>query len=128
MSDDWEDWENDDFTIPVLNIPNEEQLKQIKERKLVEESDNVLSKELFSNGIDNEYKILNSAATIEKQTQFTEKKALSKKISNKELNELKQKEFSKKIKEIKKNKQKAKETFGEIDDYDEYADYEDMFY
>lgn len=128
MSDDWEDWENDDFTIPVLNIPNEEQLKQIKERKLVEESDNALSKELFSNGIDNEYKILNSAATIEKQTQFTEKKVLSKKISNKELNELKQKEFSKKIKEIKKNKQKAKETFGEIDDYDEYADYEDMFY
>ena len=128
MSDDWEDWENDDFTIPVLNIPNEEQLKQIKERKLVEESDNILSKELFSNGIDNEYKILNSAATIEKQTQFTEKKVLSKKISNKELNELKQKEFSKKIKEIKKNKQKAKETFGEIDDYDEYADYEDMLY
>ena len=128
MSDDWEDWENDDFTIPVLNIPNEEQLKQIKERKLVEESDNALSKELFSNGIDNEYKILNSAATIEKQTQFTEKKVLSKKISNKELNELKQKEFSKKIKEIKKNKQKAKETFGEIDDYDEYADYEDMLY
>ena len=128
MSDDWEDWENDDFTIPVLNIPNEEQLKQIKERKLVEESDNALSKELFSNGIDNEYKILNSSETIEKQTQFTEKKASIKKISNKELNELKQKEFSKKIKEIKKNKQKAKETFGEIDDYDEYADYEDMFY
>ena len=128
MSDDWEDWENDDFTIPVLNIPNEEQLKQIKERKLVEESDNALSKELFSNGIDNEYKILNSSETIEKQTQFTEKKASIKKISNKELNELKQKEFSKKIKEIKKNKQKAKETFGEIDDYDEYANYEDMFY
>ena len=46
--DDLDDWEieNENET-PVLNVTNKKHLKQMEERKLVEESDNVLTKELF---------------------------------------------------------------------------------
>ena len=69
MSDDWED---QDLTIPVLSVQNEEQLKRLDERKLVEESDNALTKSLFSNEED----ILKKDLEIKKQKHtFTEKKA-----------------------------------------------------
>ena len=78
MSDDWEDWENEDFIIPVLSIPNEEQLKRLDERKLVEESDNALARELFSKDeedlVYDELKKLEEK-TISKQLPITEKKA-----------------------------------------------------
>ena len=124
MSDIWEDWENEDFVIPVLNVPNEKQLNLIKERKLVEESDNNLAKDLFAiNKQDLVYEDLN---------QSTEKKAPKNKtnISNRQLNEEKQKNLSKVIKEKKVNKQREKELFGEPegDEYDEYIKYEDKFH
>ena len=66
MSDDWEDWENEDFIIPVLSIPNEEQLKRLDERKLVEESDNALARELFSK--DEEDLVYDELKKLEEKT------------------------------------------------------------
>lgn len=131
MSDDWEDWENQDFVIPVLSVQNEEQLKRLEERKLVEESDNALSRALFSDEEDlvhHELKKLEEKTTI-KQLHSTEKKAPKKVPTNKQKeNELRQKEISKKNKEEKAKKLREKEVFGEADEDDEYARYEDMFY
>ena len=39
MSDSWEDWENDDFEVPVLNVPTMEQFKRLQEQKLIEDSE-----------------------------------------------------------------------------------------
>ena len=132
MTDNWEDWETEDLTIPVLNVQNEEQLKQLKERKLVEESDNALTKNLFSN--EDEDLVYEELKKLEfknkvKPLQTTEKKAPKKVTSDKQKeNEQKQKEMSKKIKEEKSYKNKLKETFGEAEEDDEYSKYEDMFY
>lgn len=41
-----EDWEDSDFVIPI--IKSKEQLKKLEERKLMEESNNKLIKDLFS--------------------------------------------------------------------------------
>jgi hypothetical protein len=130
MSDDWEDWENNDYTIPVLN---EEQLKRLQERKLVEDSDNVITKDLFSNDDDEDLvyedlkKLEENKVIIVKQIKV-EKEKPKNKINNQKINEEKQKELSKKNKEEKANKKKAKEIFGEAEYDDEYAKYEEQFY
>lgn len=132
MSDNWEDWENQDFTIPVLSVPNEEHLKRLEERKLVEESDNALAKELFSN--DEEDLVYEDLKKLEVKKDInplplTEKKAPNKNIPDKQKeNEEKQKELSKKIKEDKLKKQRERELYGEAEEDDEYAKYEDQFY
>jgi hypothetical protein len=41
------DWENEEPIVPVLHIRTEQQIKQLEERKLVEESDNALIRNLF---------------------------------------------------------------------------------
>lgn len=139
MSDNWEDWENEEFSVPFLNVPNQEQLKLFEERKLVEESDNALTKQLFSNEEDLAYEELRKM-----EENKMEEKNMGKKVNvkptekkknlpinnNKQKeNEKKQKEMSKKIKEEKIIKQKVSETFGEAEEaYDKYAEYEDMFY
>lgn len=134
MSDDWEDWENPDFVIPVLSLQNEEQLKQLKERKLVEESDNDLTKSLFSNKEENlayEY-LKNIEQKNMKPISITQKKELTQNPYNKnkqnKQNEQKQKEYSKKIKEEKFKKMKEKEIFGEAEEDKKYSKYENMFY
>ena len=128
MTDNWEDWESDDFTLPVLNVPNQEQLKRFEERKLVEESDNKLTNDLFSN---EKYDLLHKEVnkTTDKPLPRAEKKAPNKSLVNKQLeNEKKQKELSKKNKEEKKKREKAAELFGEAEEDDKYSEYEDMFY
>jgi len=128
MSDNWEDWENQDFVIPVLNVPNEEQLKRLEERKLVEESDNALTKDLFSNEEDLALKQVEIKISV-KPLPKAEKKAPNKNIPNKQKeNEQKQKELSKKNKEDKLRKQRERELYGEANEDDEYAKYEEMFY
>jgi hypothetical protein len=146
MSDNWEDWENEDFIIPVLSVPNEEQLKRLEERKLVEESDNALARELFSNDEEDlvyeELKKLEEKI-ISKKFQSTEKQAPIKNASGKQKenelkqkenelkqkeNELKQKEFSKKNKEDKLRKEREKELYGKAEEDEEYSKYEDKFY
>ena len=135
MSDNWEDWEIDELIVPVLNVPNEEQLKLFEERKLVEESDNALTKQLFSNEEEDlAYEELRKMEEkkMEKNVNVkpTEKKKNLPINNNKQKeNEKKQKEMSKKIKEEKIMKQKVRETFGEAEEeYDKYVEYEDMFY
>ena len=128
MSDNWEDWESEDFTIPVLNVQNEEQLKRLEERKLVEESDNALTNLLFLNEEEDlclkqvEYKIL--VKPLPKSEKEIKKNVFSKQKEN----EQKQKELSKKIKEEKLQKKKEKEIFGEAEEDEKYSKYEDMFY
>lgn len=123
MSDDWEDWENNDFTVPVLN---QEQSKRLAERKLVEECDNVLTRDLFSK--DNKDLIVKQNQIINKNIINTVKKTPKKNAFNKQKeNEEKQKELSKKNKDDKLRRERAREIFGEAED-DEYSKYEDMFY
>lgn len=127
MNENWEheDWEDDEFVVPVLNTSNQEQLKKLEERRLQEESDYLVAKDLFSN----------EEATIDKfdaeknisKLQITEKKKLIKKNFN---NEAKQKEASRKIREEKAKKEKEIDTYGEndyCDKYDEYLEFEDKF-
>jgi hypothetical protein len=122
MTDNWEDWEADNFILPVLQ---EKQLKQLEERRLVEESDYALSRQLFTNEEQN---------SLEKQEIFTpplkaEKVATKRTLLNKQLeNEKRQKEISKKNKEDKIRNQKASELYGESEEDLKYQEYEDMFY
>lgn len=137
MSDSWEDWENDDYEIPVLNVPTAEQLKRIEEQRLIEEADIELAKDLIGNNKKDEDEDL-VYAELKQPTKFTQipnnsialmKKNKPKKTNQKQKeNEQKQKELSKKLKEEKIKKEKAIEMFGEAEEDDEYADYEDKFY
>lgn len=121
MTDDWEDWENENFSVPIFNSsPNAEQLRIIAERKLIEESDAALTKDLFN---DQEEKI-----DEKKEINIQNKKIKPiKKVSNKELNEKRQKELSRKIKDLKNKKQKEIELYGASENDDEYAEYETKF-
>ena len=127
-----DDWENQDFVIPVLSVRNEEQLKRLEERKLVEESDNSLTRPLFSGEEDDllrEEFTRNETRSIVKPIRKTEKKSPNKNVPNKQKeNEEKQKELSKKIKEDKLKKKREREIYGEAEEDDEYAKYEDQFY
>ena len=127
MNENWEDdnWEDDDFIVPIVN--SSLQLKKLEERRLQEESDYIVAKDLFSN----EEKNITQVAPQKHITkiQITEKKVFIKRnnISN---NEAKQKKASQKIKETKEKKTKEIETYGEndyCDEYEEYLDYEDKF-
>ena len=46
MSDNWVDWECEDNQASA--VPSAERIKQLQERKLIEESDNALTRELFN--------------------------------------------------------------------------------
>ena len=118
--EDWEDWENDDF-IPLLPSKTSEQLKALEEKRLIEESETALAKDLFSN----EKTKLFEEKTINQPITQKKKKNL---VNNNKMNELKQKEVSMRNKEAKKKKQKHIEAFGENDYYDEYGDFEDKIY
>ena len=48
MSDNWEDWECEDNQASA--VPSAERIKQLRERKLIEEADNALTRELFAIG------------------------------------------------------------------------------
>lgn len=128
MEDDWEDWENENYSIPILNS---EQLKRLEERKLVEESDNKIAKQLFGHEDEDEEEDI----SLQNQTQTLNNDKLLKPIRNKRSvinkqkeNEEKMKEKSKKIKEEKEKKQNEKELFGEAEDYDEYDEFAEKFY
>ena len=118
MSDNWDDWDCDNYEVTVLSI---EQSKRIEERKLVEESDNKIANELF--GFETNEK-QNSIANINKFKPIREKRNH---ISNQKENELKQTELSKKNREIKIKQEKQIELYGKAED-DEYHYYTDKFY
>ncbi len=124
MSD---DWNCDNYIIPVLNVENIEQLKRLEERKLVEESDNALMNELFDNtNTKNEtYETIKNIKNININIEKIKNKK-EKTVSNQQENELKQKEFSQKLKNKKEAMKKHSDTFGEFI-YDEYDFYVDKF-
>ena len=128
MTDSWEDWEDQDYSIPVLNIPNEEQLKRLEERRLVEESDNALTKDLFEEDLVYEDLKQSEKIIVSKPLSSTEKKAPKKNEVNKQkANEQKQKEVSKANKLLKEMKQRERDIFGEAEEDDEYAEYNDKY-
>jgi hypothetical protein len=103
MSDGWEDWEDSE------NIPlNEEQLKMLEERKLVEESDKSLARDLCKNNKEHDLEKMKSKNVIIEK---------SNKINNQKINEDKMKELSEKNKANKGEKELFRE-----------EEYEDKFY
>lgn len=120
INDSWEDWEVENLVIPVLHVPNKEQIKRLEERKKIEESEIALMKDMFNNS-NNSNSISNNKETIET-------KKIIPKISKQKENELKQKDFSIKLKQKKEQDKKQAELYGECthdkyDDYDEYEKY-----
>jgi len=121
MEDDWEDWENKD--VPII-FPNEEQIKRINEQKLIEESDAILTKTLFSN----EEPLKLDKYDCQQKTVTNIVLTNEKKHSKQKQNEEKQKLLAKKIKEIKEKKEKERELFGEATEDNEYDKFEDMLH
>ena len=140
--DDWDDWENTEIILPTINVLNQEQLKRIEERKLIEEADTELARELFSNvtsyqknNVKNENAKTPENAKISQEEDITKTKqnieSKIKKIKNKLDNDLTQKENSKKIREEKLKKQKEIELYGETEEmyeYDEYDEYDGLYH
>jgi thymidylate synthase len=116
MTDSWEDWEGENIVIPVLHVPNKEQIKRLEERKLIEESEIALMKDFFDNNSNT------NSNTNNKET--TENKKNTPKTSKQKENELKQKELSEKIRKKKEKEKKHSDVFGEVihDKYDKYDD------
>ncbi len=135
--DSWEDWETEEVeVIFVDDKTKEEQSKRLEERKLVEESDNALTNELFTDGqtklIDNFVDDKKRPTEEDKHkmdfnTNKTNKTNNTNKTNKQSENEQKQKEASKASKMLKAMKQREREVFGEPEEDDEYADY-DVYY
>jgi hypothetical protein len=126
--DDWDDWENAEFTIPTINVLNQEQLKRIEERKLIEEADTELAKELFSDATSHK-KNVEIQKNIEIQSQHHNKLEKKSKNVNKQIeNELKHQEISKKIREAKFKKQREIELYGEPEENYEYDEYDSLYH
>lgn len=122
MCDNWEDWESDDYVVPILSIPTAEKLTRLEEQKMIEDSDIELARDLI------DYKKINQIINIA-NTYVNDIPVVKKEKSKKQKeNEEKQKCLSKKLKEEKTKREKAKEIFGEADEDNEYKEYEDMFY
>lgn len=123
--DNWDNWDNldnlDNYIVPVLH---EQQIKILKERKLVEESDNALTKDLFSN---DENKIIQDSKKINQPLQNIQNAQKVKLVSNQHQNKLKQRDISRIIKEHKIIKERERELYGENEYFDEYAYYEKKF-
>ena len=124
-----EDWDCDNYIIPLLNEQNKEQLKQLEERKLVDETEIALMKDFFNNNSndnnnDNDNNANNNNDNNNNKEK-TENKKNKPKISKQKENELKQKEISIKLKQKKEQEKKHFEIFGEIicDKYDYYYEY-----
>lgn len=132
MNDSWEDedWENLDLS--KIIFPNLQEVKKLEERKLVEEADNELSKDLFSNTIPKQIDINNFNTCVSPSSSIELNKTNAIKrvtplVSKKKENEDKQKELSQKITKQKEEKKRHIELFGEFVD-NEYSIYEDKFY
>jgi len=125
--DDWDDWENAEIIIPTINVLNQGQIKRIEERKLIEEADTELARDLFGTDQFDKQK-------VEIQTQIKLDNKLEEKIKktkyvNKQLeNELKQKDISKKIIETKLKKQRVIELYGESEEIYEYDEYDILYH
>jgi len=141
MNDNWEDWDVENIVIPVLHVPNKEQIKRLEERKKIEESEIDLMKVFFdtnANTNSNANTNTNSNANTNNNSNANTNNNSNTNISNKETsknipkiskqkeNELNQKEISIKLKQKKEAEKKHSDVFGEVihDEYDEYDEYD----
>ena len=121
MTDSWED---ENIVIPVLHVPNKEQIKRLEERKKIEESEIALMKDFFDNN-NNTNTTINSNTNISNKEPSDNTKHKQKIVDKQRENELKQKELSIKLKLKKEAEKKHSDIFGEVihDKYDEYDKY-----
>jgi|688.fasta_scaffold1849536_1 hypothetical protein len=121
--DDWE-LEDEDEAKPNIN-----QLKEIEERKQIEEADNALTDELFNN--KNHVLSLSDQNQNKNNKNKNNKKEINKnKITNRFQNEINLKEFSENKKREKQRVQDFNEIFGsaELDDLEEsYYNFEEKY-
>ena len=114
-------WEDENIVIPVLHVPNKEQIKRLEERKKIEESEIALMKDFFDNTNNN------TNSNTDSNTNISNKeppKHTQKIVDKQKENELKQKELSIKLKQKKEAAKKHSDVFGEVihDKYDKYDD------
>lgn len=119
-----DDWEKEDYVIPVLHIRTQEQVKRLEEKKLVEESDNNLTRNLFQEEAKYEKPYEKPICFEQKSSKELRKKNL---FSKQKENEQRQKEISQKIKKDKIKRHREKEIFGEAELNNKYLDYENKF-
>jgi hypothetical protein len=122
-----EDWESENFTIPELVIPTQEELKRLEEKRLVEESDNRIAIQLFNDDYNND-NINNKEKTIVANNQFIPIRNKKNTVSKQNENEDKLKEHSIKMKEQKIKQKKHYEIYGDAKIDSEYQEYEDKYY
>ena len=118
-----DDWESENYVVPTITA---NQQKQIDDRKMVEETDNALTKELF-NTIIIDTKIEDTKIIVNPTPIISLDTSTKVRVSNRAKNENKQKEFSNKIKEKKNYKRHLTETFGEPEGDYQYDEFEDKF-
>jgi hypothetical protein len=130
MTDSWEDCEIENIVIPVLHVPNKEQIKRLEERKKIEESEIALMKDFFDNNTNtNTNSNINSninSNTNNSNTNISNKEPTKHKqkiVGKQKENELKQKESSIKLKQKKEAAKKHSDVFGE-DIHDKYHEYD----
>ena len=118
-----EDWEDKNIVIPVLDVPNKEQIKRLEERKKIEEYEIALMKDFFDNNNISNNTNNNTSNNTSNNTETTENKI--KIVGKQRENELKQKRLSIKLKQKKEAEKKHSDVFGEVihDKYDEYDKY-----
>ena len=140
--DDWEDWEHvnlSGFTNTILTVPDAELVKQmeerkLEERKLVEESDQILVHELFEEASTTQpikMPIIITPTTITpvKSPTSSEMTAKSAKKGNYRMeHELKQKAHAKKVLEFAIKQKKVAEIYGKASEIDKYDEYDAKFY
>jgi hypothetical protein len=127
--EDWEDWDNlscDDLTIMIKTIPTEEQLKQIEDRKLVEESEKILINDLFEKPPNIQPNMQKQETNMQKLQDPNHKNI--DKYNRKNEHELRQKEDAKIMLDIKLKQRKFIEIYGEATNIYNYDDYEDKIF
>ena len=120
--DDWEQMDIETMTLPTLVLQ-----KKMEERKLVEESDHILTNELFGLGQTHDHiPTITSNAIIANAISAKASKSTK---SYQKINEEKQKEKSVKIRQKKAEIQKTKEIFGDSIDpnIEYYSSLEDKY-
>jgi hypothetical protein len=144
--EDWEDWEDwgklncGGITNIILTVPDPELVKQIEERticwrmeqrkleerRLVEESDQELVRELFEDASTIKLDpITITPITSPKSSEMKEKN--TKKGNYRMEHELKQKAHAKKVLEFANKQRKVAEIYGEASEMDKYDEYDAKF-
>ena len=136
--EDWEDWEHInccEITNTILTVPDAELEEQkMAERKLVEESDHVLVRELFEEASTMKPDIMPIIITPTLVTPpaspiSSEMKAKNaKKSNNRQDHELRQKAHAKKVLEFTIKQQKVAEIYGKASEIDKYDEYDAKFF